>query len=169
MNISIAPLSGEVEATECANIMAASEPWLRLGFDFQKCYAVVTSPSREIYVAKMAEDLVGFIVINMQGIFRGYIQTVASSEKFRGRGVGTALIAFAEERIFAESPNVFMCVSSFNHRAKALYLRLGYEVVGELTDFVVRGHSEWLLRKSLGPLIEFTPKAGPLAVSRPAK
>lgn len=29
---------------------------------------------------------------------------------------------------------------------------LGYETVGELRDYVVRGESELLMRKSLGPL-----------------
>ena len=79
----------------------------------------------------------------------------------RGRGLGTALIAFAERRILREVPNVFLCVSSFNTRARTLYLRLGYEVVGELRDYIVRGHSEWLLRKSVAPLAEFTPAAPP--------
>jgi hypothetical protein len=53
-------------------------------------------------------------------------------------------------------------------RARALYLRLGYEVVGELRDYLVRGHSEWLLRKSVGPLAEFTPAAVTPAPATPA-
>jgi ribosomal protein S18 acetylase RimI-like enzyme len=61
-------------------------------------------------------------------------------------------MAYAEARIFRDTPNVFICVSSFNPRAQAFYRRLGYEVIGELRDYVVRGHSEWLLRKSIGPL-----------------
>jgi hypothetical protein len=84
---------------------------------------------------------------------------VALGADWRGRGLGTALIAFAERRILREVPNVFLCVSSFNTRARTLYLRLGYEVVGELRDYIVRGHSEWLLRKSVAPLAEFTPAA----------
>jgi ribosomal protein S18 acetylase RimI-like enzyme len=61
---------------------------------------------------------------------------------------------FAVQRILRVAPKVFICVSSFNDRARSLYERLGYEVVGELKDFIVRGHSEWLLRKSIGPLAE---------------
>jgi RimJ/RimL family protein N-acetyltransferase len=56
-------------------------------------------------------------------------------------------MGFAEERIFRETPNVFLLVSSFNHRARALYQRLGYEPIGELKDFIVPGHSELLMRK----------------------
>jgi len=79
-------------------------------------------------------------------------RTVAVREDWRGRGLGSALIAFAEARILPETPNVFLCVSSFNHRARALYERLGYEVIGE-RDYIVQGHAEWLLRKTVGPLL----------------
>jgi ribosomal-protein-alanine N-acetyltransferase len=73
--------------------------------------------------------------------------------------LGSHLIAFAEERILRESPNIFMCVSSFNEGARQLYQRLGYQVVGELTDYIVQGHSEILLRKTAGPLATFTRSA----------
>lgn len=43
----------------------------------------------------------------------------------------------------------FLCVSSFNPRARALYERLGYELIGELKDFVIDGASELLMRKRL--------------------
>ena len=51
-----------------------------------------------------------------------------------------------------------MCVSSFNLGARRLYERLGYKVVGELSDYIVRGHSELLLRKTTGPLAGFGSK-----------
>ena len=53
--------------------------------------------------------------------------------------------------------NVFICVSSFNPRARNLYESVGYEVVGELKDYIVAGHSEILLRKTIGPLVGFKP------------
>jgi hypothetical protein len=31
----------------------------------------------------------------------------------------------------------------------------GYEVIGELKDYIVPGHSEILLRKTIAPLTEF--------------
>jgi ribosomal protein S18 acetylase RimI-like enzyme len=48
-----------------------------------------------------------------------------------------------------------MCVSSFNDGALRLYQRLGYQKVGELPDYIVAGHSEILLRKTIGPLAAF--------------
>jgi ribosomal protein S18 acetylase RimI-like enzyme len=75
--------------------------------------------------------------------------------KRRGQGLGTRLVHFAEERILREAPNVFLCVSSFNTRAQKFYRRLGYERIGELRDFIVPGHAEILMRKTVAPLTEF--------------
>ena len=46
-------------------------------------------------------------------------------------------------------------VSSFNKKAQELYERLGYETVGELKDYIVPGHSEILLRRTIAPITEF--------------
>jgi ribosomal protein S18 acetylase RimI-like enzyme len=150
--IVIRPLGVADEARACATIMATSEPWITLERDFDASLAAVSDPNRETYVAVEDSEVVGFITLNMRGAFVGYIQSVGVRPERRGSGVGHRLIAFAEERILRETPNVFICVSSFNPRARALYERLGYETVGELKDFIVRGHSEWLLRKTTGPL-----------------
>jgi ribosomal protein S18 acetylase RimI-like enzyme len=155
-------LTGDQEAAACAAIMSTSEPWVTLGRTYERSLAVVGDSDAEVYVAVPTTvgpepaAVAGFLVLGMRGAFTGYIRTVALRAEWRGRGLGTALIAFAERRILREAPNVFLCVSSFNGRARALYLRLGYEVVGELRDYIVRGHSEWLLRKSVAPLAEFT-------------
>jgi ribosomal protein S18 acetylase RimI-like enzyme len=151
-------LQNDDEVRACARIMASSEPWVTLRRDYDASLEILRDPSREVYVAVRAESsyVVGFVILIMRGAFIGYVQTIAVHEGWRGRGLGSRLIAFAESRIFRESPNVFICASSFNERARALYDRLGYEIVGELRDYVVRGHSEWLLRKSIAPLSDWT-------------
>ena len=154
----IRPLAGEDEARECAGIMSSSEPWITLGRTYEDSYRILRDPAREVYVAvadaaSAGPRVAGFTILVMQGAFVGYIQSIAVRAEWRGRGLGTALMEFAERRILSETPNVFICASSFNPRARRLYERLGYHVVGELTDFVVRGHSEFLLRKTIGPLL----------------
>ena len=146
------------ELEECARLMAGQEPWLTLGRDYQHALQLLSDPSREVYVAAGEGGLAGFIIVVMGGAFRGYIQTIAVAPAWQGHGIGSKLIAFAEERIFSESPNAFICVSDFNGKARRLYERLGYKLVGELQDFVVAGHSELLLRKSIGPLNGFRPR-----------
>lgn len=136
--------------------MAGTEPWITLGRDYKTCLKAVTAPLREVYGAKEGGKTLGFIILQMTGTFRGYIQTVCVAPDARGRGIGTRLIRFAEKRIFRESPNVFMCVSSFNKGAYRLYRRLGYKKTGELKDFIIKGRSELLLRKTIGTTSGFT-------------
>jgi ribosomal protein S18 acetylase RimI-like enzyme len=150
--ISLERLGTEQDAEACARLMASSEPWLTLGRSYESSLAIVADPTRETYVARDGGQLLGFLIICMTGAFVGYIQTICIHPQHRGRGLGSRMVEFAERRILSEVPNVFMCVSSFNHAARRLYERLGYQVVGELTDYIVAGYSEILLRKSTGPL-----------------
>ena len=150
--LTIRTLGGLEEAQSCARLMCSSEPWLTLGRGYEASLELMRDETKERYVARAGESLAGFLVLNMRGAFRGYIQIVCVAPESRGSGLGTRLIRFAEERIFRETPNVFLCVSSFNSGARRLYERLGYGLVGELPDYLVRGHSELLMRKTIGPL-----------------
>lgn len=101
------------------------------------------------------DDVAAFVLLDLHGPLARYIQTICVRPDLRGRGLGTALIEWAEQRIVRESPNVFLCVSSFNVGARRLYERLGYEIVGRFPSFIVREHDELLLRKSHGRWAEF--------------
>jgi ribosomal protein S18 acetylase RimI-like enzyme len=153
--LSVTPLDDEEEAIRCAQLMCGSEPWITLGRTFEASLAIVRDPTREVYLARDERGVAGFIILCMTGAFVGYIQAICIEPSRRGQGLGSRLIDFAEQRIRGVSPNIFMCVSSFNADARRLYQRLGYEVVGELTNYIVDGQSEILLRKTFGPLAGF--------------
>ena len=155
LNVKIRELQRADEAHECARFMANSEPWVTLRRSYDDSIKILTDPTREAYLGVIEEEIVGFVILQMTGAFVGYIQTVGVIPEWRNRGIGTNLIRFAEKRILREAPNVFICVSSFNKGAERLYRRLGYEVVGELRDYIVTGHSETLMRKTIAPLSEF--------------
>jgi len=158
LSVEIRRLQNAVEAEKCAELMANSEPWITLRRTYEGSMKMLSDPSREVYLAVVKDEIVGFIVLIMSGAFVGYIQTVGVMPEWRDRGIGSKLLKFAEDKIFAKAPNVFMCVSSFNKKAQKLYKKLGYEVIGELKDYIVSGHSEILLRKSIAPLSEFRTK-----------
>lgn len=158
-DVTIRPLSGLEEAQWCARLMANSEPWLTLQRDYQAALSIFTDPDSEQYIALIGSEAVGFVVIVMKGTFTGYIKSVAVAPAFRSRGLGRQLLTFAEKRIFRESPNAFLCVSSFNQEAKQLYEKLGYDVIGLLPDYVVSGHGEYLMRKSMAPITDFKPQS----------
>ncbi len=52
---------------------------------------------------------------------------------------------FAEAH--AQSRDIFLLVSDFNHDAQRFYNRLGYQQVGKLDDYVMQGVSELVFRK----------------------
>ncbi len=135
--------------------MCSSEPWITLGRSFDTSLAIVRDPSREVYLGQDESGVAGFLILCMTGAFVGYIQTICVDPRCRGSGLGSRLLEFAEQRIRRVSPNIFMCVSSFNVGARRLYERHGYKVVGELTDYLIEGHSEILLRKTYGPITTF--------------
>lgn len=153
--LSIQPISTDAERAACARIMATSEPWVTLGQTYEQGYRLLCATDREIYVARTGGVVAGFAIVSMQGILSGYLQTIAVAAPFRSRGYGAQLLRFVEARVFRERPNVFLFVSSFNLRARAFYESLGYEFVGEIKDFLVRGYGECLMRKTIGPLFEF--------------
>ena len=135
--------------------MAGSEPWITLKRDKKAAYEIFMDPGREVYLAIMEDEIAGFIVLILQGAFIGTIQSVFVVPEWRNRGIGRQLMAHAEKCILCQTPNVFICVSSFNKDALRLYQRLGYREVGELKDYIVSGHSEILLRKTIAPLAAF--------------
>jgi Acetyltransferases len=136
---------------QCARTMAETDPWLKLGIDYEKCLVAFKGPCKEIYGVQVNDELAGFMILQICGSFKGYIQTICIKPTYRGHGLGTRILQFCEERILKISPNIFICVSSFNTGALRLYQSFGFKLVGELENFVKEGYSELLLRKTFGP------------------
>ena len=153
--VGIDPIQTRGDLEWCARILASNDPWRTLRRDFNACMSVLSNEAKERYVIRADGERAGVLILDMHGPFAGYLQTIGLDAAFRNRGIGRAAIAWAETRIFRDSPNVFMCVSSFNPDARRLYARLGYETVGVLTGFAVSEHDEWLLRKSRGSWEQF--------------
>jgi ribosomal-protein-alanine N-acetyltransferase len=146
----------------CAMLMSVSDPWITLGMDYPQCLKAFDGPFNEVFVLKKEAEIIGFVIIQTSGTFKGYIQTISINETCRGAGYGTQLLQFCENRILQYSPNIFICVSSFNHRAVNLYIKFGFELVGELKDFVKKGFTELLLRKTVGPMVGYKGRSAKL-------
>lgn len=159
--VEIRSLKDTDEAETCARMMADSEPFITLQRGYDTSLRLVSDPSKEVYLALVDNEIVGFVVLVMNGAFSGYVQSICVAPDWRNRGIGSRLMSFAEKRIFAETPNAFLCVSSFNEGARRFYERLGYEVVGELKNYLISGHSEILMRKTIAPLDEFMNRPRP--------
>lgn len=153
--VSIELTSNAEDYEFCARMMSVTDPWRRLDMDYSQCLKAFDGDFKEIFVLKKDEVIKGFVIVQTQGSFKGYIQTLCIESGGRGEGYGTRLLQFCEDRILTYSPNIFICVSSFNEGAIRLYLRFGFELVGELRNFVKEGFTELLLRKTVGPVIGY--------------
>jgi ribosomal-protein-alanine N-acetyltransferase len=147
-SLTIEATTDPVRYDRFAAMMANSDPWTTLGMDAAACRAGFQGPCKEIFVATFKDEPAGLAILQVCGSFNGYIQILFIAEAFRGRGLGKQLLTFCEKRIFQHSPNVFICVSTFNTKAHRLYEKSGFTPVGKLKDFVKPGYDEWLLRKT---------------------
>jgi [ribosomal protein S18]-alanine N-acetyltransferase len=151
-SLHIEPTSNAEDFAVCAKIMCKTDPWVKLGMDYNACLKAFEGPFKEVFLLKKGTGIIGFVIMQTQGTFKGYIQTIAVDAAYRGEGYGTQLLQFCQHRILTYSPNIFICVSSFNEGAVHLYNKLGFELVGELKDFLKPGFTELLLRKTVGPI-----------------
>lgn len=135
----------------CARLMASSEPWITLKRDLDACREVMKRPGSELFVARDqgTSSLLGFILLAPYGLAGSpYISSIAVAPDARGKRLGAQLLRFAEQRYYNRQ-HIFLLVSEFNAGAQRFYRRNGYEFVGELDDYIVRGHSELLFLKRL--------------------
>ncbi len=155
----------DVEA--CAQIVAGEQLWQRYGLTLQRARRVLRRAQAakrrggvsarnigDLAVVSEGGRILGFIWFHRSGTFRhsGYIQWIAVAPEARGRGVGRDLMRYSEERILKKGPNVMLLVADFNLEAQAFYEKLGYARVGAIPDYMVRGITELLYRKTRGPI-----------------
>lgn len=133
-----------------ARLMASSEPWITLGRTLEQSRMVCSLPYAELFVARTDAGLAGFLLLFRRGLAGApYIASVAVDPSHRSAGLGSILLDHAEALYRGECRFIFLCVSSFNTRARELYERRGYQKVGDLPDHIIDGHSELILRKRL--------------------
>ncbi|MEA3460307.1 MAG: GNAT family N-acetyltransferase [Bacteroidota bacterium] len=154
LKLNIVRVSSESEKTACADLMAGSEPWITLGMSMDHIMNTLNDPLHEVYVAYMKDGIVGTIVIHTKGAFSAYLKSIAVKPALRGQKLGKKMMEFIENEIFSTYKNMFLCVSSFNPDAQRFYRKLGYEQIGVLKDYLVEGHDEILMRKTIAPILE---------------
>lgn len=151
-DIHVEPLADTNDVHECARMMASSEPWITLQRTAETLVPVISDPVKQVHVVRDGDGIAAFVILDLRGLTNGYVQTICVRADRRGGGLGASLLGWAEQHIYQQSPNVFLCVSSFNPGAQKFYARLGYERIGVMREYVVPGLDEILMRKTIGPL-----------------
>jgi ribosomal protein S18 acetylase RimI-like enzyme len=140
------------DARWAAGVLAGSDPWLTLGRGFDACLAACTSSLDVLEIAESAGERCGLVLVRPAGVAGApYIVSIAVAPAFRSRGIGAALLEHVERTYRGRSRHLFLCVSSFNLRARRFYERHGFEAVGTLKAFLIEAADEILMYKRLVP------------------
>jgi ribosomal protein S18 acetylase RimI-like enzyme len=140
------------DARWAAGVLSGSDPWLTLGRGFDACLAACTSSLDVLEIAESAGERCGLVLVRPAGVAGApYIVSSAVSAAFRSRGIGAALLEHVERTYRGRSRHLFLCVSSFNLRARRFYERHGFEAVGTLKAFLIEAADEILMYKRLAP------------------
>jgi len=133
-----------------AGLMASSDPWMTLGRGFDACLAACTSALDVLEIAESDGERCGLVLVRPAGVAGApYIVSIAVAAAFRSRGIGAALLDHVERAYAGRSRHLFLCVSSFNPRARRFYERQGFDAVGTLKAFLIDTADEILMHKRL--------------------
>ncbi len=130
---------------------ASSEPWLTLGVSNAglKNYLLREDTNLYRYTVHVNNQLAGVICLRYPWLRGPYIELLGLIEIYRGHGLGTQLLNWAETEARYQSNNLWLVTSSFNQRALQFYSRHGFQSVGTLEGLVHPDYDEILLRKPL--------------------
>jgi ribosomal protein S18 acetylase RimI-like enzyme len=140
------------DARWAAGVLSSSDPWVTLGRGFDACLAACTSAMDVLEVAEIGGERCGLVLVRPAGLAGApYIVSIAVVPAFRSRGVGAALLDHVEGTYRGRSRHLFLCVSSFNPRARRFYERHGFAAAGTLKAFLIDDADEILMHKRLAP------------------
>ncbi len=142
--------ASEPERDMAAGLLASTEPWITLKITAEQCHKNCHDPEYQLFVASVGDNPGGIILLDPRGVAGSpYIKSIAVFPHFRGQGIGTELLSFAEKLYCNRSHHLFICVSSFNLKARKLYERYGFEALCEFRDYIIEGASEILMHKRI--------------------
>jgi [ribosomal protein S18]-alanine N-acetyltransferase len=148
-NIVIRPAT-DPEKEAAARLLAGSDPWITLGISLEQCMRNCRDPEYVLYVASAGEGLAGIMLLDPRGLAGSpYLKSIAVFPEFAGKGIGSDLLSYGENLFRGSSRHFFLCVSSFNHKARRFYEHHGYEAMCEFRDYIIEGASEILMHKNL--------------------
>ena len=144
------------QALVLADQLSGIDPWLRLGFtaqDFRHLISNTRPPEGEACAILNNNDLAGLVVIRRNWLFGDYLKILAVIPQAQRQGVGQqTLRTIAARSRESGAKNLWACVSAFNSAALDFYDNNGFERIGTLSDLVVEGEDEILVRLRL-PMI----------------
>ncbi|RQO30095.1 GNAT family N-acetyltransferase [Taibaiella sp. KBW10] len=87
-----------------------------------------------IFIYKDGTDIVGCLLLAPNDVQKGKLRQMAIAPAYQGKGIGAALLAFAET--FARQKNYTMFTLHARNPVRAFYEKSGYEPQGDIFEEV---------------------------------
>ncbi len=156
-DVALRPLTVE-NAQVLGKTIAAIPPWSVIGFPAERFVSWLQrrEPSMRKFEVLADAKLAGVIVIQEPFLHGPYLKLIAIFPEFQGQSLGLRLLEWMEAQARQmEARQLWLCVSTFNTRARTFYERFGFEAVAVLDKLGTDASDELLMRKRLfygGPL-----------------
>ena len=149
--VSLRPLSTG-SAWRLGAALAAMPPWSVIGYPAQRLseWLEREEPSMAKFEVLAGAKLAGVIVIQDPFLHGPYLKLIAVLPEFQRQGVGQTVLRWMEsEARQGDARQLWLCVSSFNMRARVFYERMGFETVALLDKLASDASDELFMRKRL--------------------
>jgi ribosomal protein S18 acetylase RimI-like enzyme len=149
--IALRRLSGEAADT-LGGALAAMPPWSVIGWSAERMVRAIGRDLPGIYrfEVRAQNQLAGIVTIQNPFLHGPYLQLLAVLPAFQGQKIGLTLLDWMETQAREqESRQLWLCVSTFNTRARAFYERFGFEAVAVLDRLASEVSDELFMRKRL--------------------
>ncbi len=148
-------LVNKLSFRDCRRIILDSQLAKEFGWTEKTAKHIAKDSKRaKVFAAKLGRKIVGFLVAQPDVLVGEYLKLIVVDANYRSHGVGSKLIAAFEASGFEKYKNIYLLVSSFNKKAQKLYRKLGYKKVGTLSNLIIAGKHEYLMRKTKGPVLK---------------
>ncbi len=134
---------------DCERLVIGTEPFKTYGLNKKSCQKIIKNlKSAKLLVAKSGSRVVGFAIYTTSFLNGFYLKQIVIDSEYRGVGIGKKLMKNLEKETFKTKKVLYLCVTDFNRSAQKFYKDQGYQKVGVLRDYALKGVHEFLLRKT---------------------
>ena len=154
MTLKIVPLTPD-QSPGLAAAMATLDPWHRLNIRSAALHAYLDRDDSGLQKLALMQDgqLAGAMALRSPWLRGPYLELMLVLPAWQNRGLGRMALQWAiAQAQDVGSGNFWACVSAFNADARRFYAKMGFHEQTELSDLVVAGENEVLLRKILPAL-----------------
>jgi ribosomal protein S18 acetylase RimI-like enzyme len=133
-------------------LLSGIDPWARYAYTGRVLTTFLASEEAGAprFAIKVDRVIAGAVGVRNNWLRGPYLQFLGILPAYQSHGIGGSILDwFESEARDADAQNLWVVASEFNARAMSFYERHGFSRIATLTDLIVDGSSEILLRKRL--------------------